>query len=195
MNPHIALPGEPLALGPTALRPWREDDLRALVSACQDREISRWTRVPWPYGESDGRAFLMRRYDAVHAGTTAPFAIVAASDHGHLLGSISLMRVCWSHGRAEVGYWLARTARGQGHATRAVRVICEWGFRTLGLDRLDLLAATENPASQHVAERCGFVREAVLRAYMRAKEGPQDMVAFGLLREELGQGEPPRLRR
>jgi RimJ/RimL family protein N-acetyltransferase len=65
--------------------------------------------------------------------------------------------------------------------TRAVRLITDWGFVHLGLNRIDLVAATENPASQAVAERCGFTREAVLRSYMVSKTGRDDMVAFGLL--------------
>ena len=124
------LPGEPLIDGATALRPWRDSDLQSLVVACQDPEISRWTRVPFPYGESDARAYLLQRYDTLHAGTAAPFAIVSAVDRDELLGSISLMRFAWQHARAEVGYWLAKDARGQGHVTRAVRLICAWGFRT-----------------------------------------------------------------
>jgi RimJ/RimL family protein N-acetyltransferase len=154
-----------------------------LVEACQDREIVRWTRVPASYGEADARFYLRQRYDATFAGVTAPFAIVHATTED-LLGSISLMRFAWRHARAEVGYWLSRPARGQGHATRAVRLICEWGFDVLRLERIDLLAATENPASQRVAERAGFTREAVLRSYMEGTFERQDMVAFGLLRDE-----------
>jgi RimJ/RimL family protein N-acetyltransferase len=176
----IVLPGEPLLDGPTALRPWRDSDLAALVLACADPEIVRWTRVPADYSETYARAYLLQRYDAVITGTTAPFAIVAP-EGGALLGSISLMRLEWQHRRAEVGYWLAREARGQGHATRAVCLICDWAFESLGLERIDLLAATENGASQRVAERSGFAREATLRSYMRGKDGQQDMVAFGLL--------------
>jgi RimJ/RimL family protein N-acetyltransferase len=177
----IVLPGEPLIDGETALRAWRDSDLPSLVTAGQDPEISRWTRVPYPYGTSDARAYLLQRHDSLHAGTAAPFAIVSAADREHLLGSISLLRFSWKHARAEVGYWLARDARGHGHATRAVRLISDWGFRRLGLERLDLMAATENPASQRVAERCGFTREAMLRSYLLGKEGRQDMVVFGLL--------------
>lgn len=180
----IVLPAEPLIDGLTALRAWRDSDLSPLVVACQDPEISRWTRVPYPYGPADARAYLLQRHDSLHAGAAAPFAIVLAADRDHLLGSISLMRFSWEHARAEVGYWLAEEARGQGHVTRAVQLITRWGFRHLGLERIDLLAATENPASQRVAERCGFTREAVLRSYLLGKDGRQDMVAFGLLEAE-----------
>jgi RimJ/RimL family protein N-acetyltransferase len=182
--PRIVLPGEPLTEGATALRPWRDADLPALITACQAPDISRWTRVPTPYGEAEARAYLRQRYDAAFAGMTAPFAIVEAAD-GDLLGSISLMRFDWPNARGEVGYWLAGAARGQGHATRAVRLICAWGFEALGLERIELLAATGNPASQQVAVRAGFTCEAVLRSYMEGTYERHDMVAFGLLRGEL----------
>jgi RimJ/RimL family protein N-acetyltransferase len=181
----IVLPGEPLIDGDTELRPWRDSDLGALVDACQDPEIARWTRVPQDYGEADGRAYLLQRYDMAFAGLAAPFAIVRAPD-AELLGSISLMRIAWEHQRAEVGYWLALEARGQGHATRAVRLICAWGLSALALERIDLLAATGNGPSQAVAKRSGFIREAVLRSYMRATFERQDMVAFGRLATDPG---------
>jgi RimJ/RimL family protein N-acetyltransferase len=181
----IKLPGEPLIADQTALRPWRDSDLAPLVTACQDPEIVRWTRVPENYGDADARGYLLQRYDMAFAGLSAPFAVVAAPD-GELLGSISLMRFAWAHARAEVGYWLAASARGAGHASRAVRLICDWGFRTLDLERIDLLAGTGNAASQHVAQRCGFTREAVLRSYLAHHQGRQDVVAFGLLRAEAG---------
>src|SRR2546423_7860624 len=100
----VVLPAEPIVEGATALRPWRESDIPALVEACQDREIARWTSVPHPYGESDARAFMLARYDAVLASTAAPFAIVSADDPDELLGSVSLMKIVWRHARAEVGY-------------------------------------------------------------------------------------------
>jgi RimJ/RimL family protein N-acetyltransferase len=94
------------------------------------------------------------------------------------------MNVSWRHRRAEVGYWLARAARGRGHATRAVHIISRWGFDSLDLERIELRAATVNVASQRVAQRSGFTREAVLRCYLRNRGEDQDLVAFGLLRDE-----------
>jgi RimJ/RimL family protein N-acetyltransferase len=142
----------------------------------------RWTRVPASYGEPDARAYQLTRDAGIRAGTIAPYAIVAADDESRLLGSISLMRFSWPNHRAEVGYWLVAGARGRGHATRAVRLICTWGFAALGLERIALLAAAGNPASQHVAERAGFTREALLRSHTAARSGRDDMVAFALLR-------------
>jgi RimJ/RimL family protein N-acetyltransferase len=182
--PTIALPSEPLTEGETALRPWRESDVAPLVAICRDEEITRWTRVPTVYGITAARAWVQESRALARGGISAPFAIVSASA-GDLLGSISLMRFSWEHVRGEVGYLLAPQARGRGHATRAVRLICAWGFATLGLERIELLAATGNLASQRVAERAGFTREAVLRRYNLLREAKFDMVAFGLLPGEL----------
>lgn len=177
--PTIVLPTEPLSDGATLLRPWRESDVAKLVAICQDEEITRWTRVPKAYGITAARAWVAESRALVSDGISAPFAIVSATD-GELLGSISLMRFTWEDARGEVGYLLAREARGHGHATRAVRLICAWGFAALGLERVQLLAATGNIPSQRVAERAGFTREAVLRSYHRLREARFDMVAFGL---------------
>lgn len=177
----IVLPAEPLVDGPTALRPWRDADIPALVAACRDPEIVRWTRVPSSYGETDARLFMLERHDGVVKGTVAPFAIVTSTDDKQLLGSVALMHFAWEHRRAEVGYFVAREARGAGHATRAVRAICEWGAARLGLERISLLAATGNVASQRVAEGAGFTREGVLRSYLIGGDGRQDAAMFGLL--------------
>jgi RimJ/RimL family protein N-acetyltransferase len=181
----IVLPDHPLVDGPTALRPWSDDDIEAIVRACQDPEIARWTRVPEHYGEVDAQAYLLERGASLRAGATAPFAIVASDDLGHLLGSVSILRLAWEHLRGEVGYWLAADARGGGHATRAVKLACQWAFASLGLERIDLLAAAGNLSSQRVAERAGFTREALLRAQSRGPHGREDMIAFGLLPSDL----------
>jgi RimJ/RimL family protein N-acetyltransferase len=179
----IVLPAEPLTDGPTVLRPWRESDVARLVALCRDEEITRWTRVPSVYGITAARAWITESRGLVSDGVSAPFAIVGAGD-GELLGSVSLMRFAWEHARGEVGYLLGPLARGQGHATRALRLICAWGFATLGLERIDLYAATGNEPSQRVAERAGFTREAVLRSYHVQLGAALDMVAYGLLRGE-----------
>jgi len=114
----LSLPADPLVDGPTALRPWRKADVSDLARICRDEEIVRWTAVPRAYGEADARLYLLRRHDAIHAGTAAPFAIVS-HPQAELIGSISLVRIAWEHLRAEVGYFLARDARAP--ATRPAR--------------------------------------------------------------------------
>jgi RimJ/RimL family protein N-acetyltransferase len=56
----------------------------------------------------------------------------------------------------EIGYWVAREARGRGVATRAVRLVCEWAASELGLTTLELVIHEDNGPSHAVARAAGF---------------------------------------
>jgi RimJ/RimL family protein N-acetyltransferase len=45
-----------------------------------------------------------------------------------------------------------------------LRQLTEWAFAELGMFRLELKISAENIGSKKVAERCGYVREGVLRS-------------------------------
>jgi RimJ/RimL family protein N-acetyltransferase len=153
--PALRLPDPPLSDGVVALRGFESADVPALVEACQDPEIPRWTLVPSPYGEADARAYLRHMDEGRAAGRRVSLAIVdAAADR--LLGSIALNPIDWEQRAADVGYWIAAPARGRGAATRAVELVAGWAFGPLGLQRLELRAQRDNAASQAVAARTGF---------------------------------------
>src|SRR5450756_492456 len=108
------------------------------------------------------------------------FAIVDAGS-GELLGSIA--RHGPSGHRATFGYWLAPQARGRGAATRALRLITDWTIATTEVIRLDLFTDVENDASGRVADRAGFAREGIRRAWDLDREGrPVDMIFYVLVR-------------
>jgi RimJ/RimL family protein N-acetyltransferase len=151
----IRLPDPPLSDGVVTLRGWRESDASDLFEACQDAEIPRWTiNVPWPYLIGHARDWIARQPGLQRAGAAAHFAITDARD-GRLLGSIGL-ELNTQTGMPEVGYWLAAAARGRGFATRAARLVTDWGLTELALERIGLRTHAENSASQAVAARAGF---------------------------------------
>jgi RimJ/RimL family protein N-acetyltransferase len=173
----IPLPDPPLGNGDVGLRPWRPQDVPAIVAACQDPEIPKWTLVPSPYSEDDARLWLAAQAAARRGGRRVELAIVDPADR--LLGSIAIARSI--DGRAgEVGYWIARDARRRGVATRAVRLLVGWAFRELGLERIELLAEPGNTASQGVAEAAGFRRERLLRAHREQKGTMRDFYLYAV---------------
>ena len=182
--PEIPLPNPPLRADSFVLRPWRHTDTTALVEACQDPEISRWTAVPSPYGERDAFAYLARAEADRLAGRELGLAI---ADEGgdELLGSCGLARFDWHDRKAEIGYWVAAPARRRAVGSRATRLLARWGLARLALDRVELLANPVNEASQRLAERAGFTREGLLRSYRRRKGEREDLIMFSLLRGEV----------
>ncbi len=85
----------------------------------------------------------------------------------------------------EVGYRVYKTKhRGKGYVSEALSVFSAYLFATKSIRRLRLQIASENIASQKVAEKCGFKREGVLRQAYFYRGRICDNVIYGLLRNE-----------
>jgi RimJ/RimL family protein N-acetyltransferase len=79
---------------------------------------------------------------------------------------------------AQIGYWVAAPVRGRGVASTAARTLCNFGFATLRLRRVELNAAVNNPASRRVAEKAGFELEGVRRAWRTVAGVPTDFAVY-----------------
>lgn len=145
------------------LRPWRPEDADAVFRACQDPDIQRWTRVPTPYLPEHAESFVTGiAPQGWAAGTAAHFAVCDAAS-GSLLGSCGLVTIDRHLRSAEIGYWTAPWARGQGVAVRATRALSRWAFSELDLRRIVWQAELGNHASRLVALRAGLRIEGRLR--------------------------------
>ncbi len=182
-----ALPPEGLSDDNVRLRRWRMQDAPAVHAACQDPAIVRFTSVPTPYTLKDARHFLAASIG--HRPDGLPLAIVDAGTDD-LLGSIGLRAGPRPH-VAEVGYWLVPSARGRGIATRSVQLLSAWSIAELGIARVQLMTFVDNEPSQRVAERAGFTREGVLRAWAEHRGALMDHVMFSLLPADVARGGGP----
>jgi RimJ/RimL family protein N-acetyltransferase len=161
-----------LSDGAIGVRPLAAGDVPAIVAACQDPEIPRWTRVPSPYLREDAERFLAIASAEAAAGEGVALAVVDAGDR--LIGTIGLMEIDRDSGYGEIGYWTAAEARGRGAATRAVALLRDWAHAELGLSAIEILAHGDNRPSQLVAERAGFEDTGELRSVARMPERIRD---------------------
>jgi RimJ/RimL family protein N-acetyltransferase len=166
------------------LRPPAPSDADAVTAACQDADIPRFTRIPSPYQRIHAEVWIAHAAEAWAAGTEAPFVVVDPST-GVLLGSVGVMHLADAAPPVEIGYWVAKEARGRGVATRAVTLASRWALRDLGVPRLELMTRTDNLPSQRVAEATGFTREGVLRAYTTIGGELVDVAMYSLLPSDL----------
>lgn len=67
------------------------------------------------------------------------------------------------HNLASLGYWVRQSRQRCGLATAAVRILAKFGFETLGLTRIEIVAASENGPSRRVAEKAGAQFECLAR--------------------------------
>jgi RimJ/RimL family protein N-acetyltransferase len=126
-------------------------DVEAIVEACQDPVLQRFTTVPAPYARSDAAFFLERIVD--HGWVTGREATWGLRGPGSslLLGVVSVRL-----GTRDIGFWTAPEARGRGLMTAAVRLVADWALGEAGLDQLHWEGYVGNDASAAVARRCGF---------------------------------------
>ncbi len=86
---------------------------------------------------------------------------------------------------ANLGYWVRTSQTQQGIATIATRLLARFGLKELKLNRIEIIAATDNDASQRVAEKAGAIHEGVLRNRLVVHENVYDMVIFSFIPPDL----------
>jgi RimJ/RimL family protein N-acetyltransferase len=179
----IELPVEGLTDGVIRLRSPADQDVPAIVEACGDPAVQRYTTVPEPYGSDDARSFIALAGSGVCDGVALNTAIVDA-ESGEWLGNAGIRRHATDAGRWSIGYLVAPWARGRGLAVRSVHLLCRFGFDELGAERIEITAEPENEPSLRVAERAGFQREGLLHGYLVVKGVRRDAIMFALLRAD-----------
>ncbi|MER5951868.1 GNAT family N-acetyltransferase [Streptomyces sp. NPDC001904] len=151
------------------LRPWRTDDVAALVDVFRDPVLRHWTGSAVE-NEGDAMEWVRGQQRGWAAQDRFGFAILEAQPdvpHGQLAGHAVLKEVAPGKPSAEVGYWTAAHARGRGVAPRAVEALTDWAFDVLeadALEHLELLHQVDNPASCRVAHKSRYGLDRVLPA-------------------------------
>jgi RimJ/RimL family protein N-acetyltransferase len=161
VNTPIGLDPTEITAGALHLRPPEPADIDAITRACQDPEIQTYTRVPAPYRREDAERFVTEvSPEGWSSGGAATFMALDATT-GAVLASAGLHGI--ADGAAEIGFWVAASARRQGVGRTAVGAVCRWGFGALDLERISWVAVVGNTGSRRLVERLGFRYEGLLR--------------------------------
>ncbi|HET9648012.1 MAG TPA: GNAT family protein [Microlunatus sp.] len=175
------------------LRPWSRDDAWFMAEAHSDPSIQRYNgghdRLGHPVSAlsiTDAEAVieqLMLNWRAF-AATGTPTVAFAIQDtrSGELLGACGVDD--WTaEDVAQIGYWIAPSARGRGYATRAAILVTRWLFDR-GAARVFLTVVAGNDGSVAVARRAGFVYEGTMRAQSVWQGERYDVMWFAALPNE-----------
>jgi RimJ/RimL family protein N-acetyltransferase len=169
-----------LAAGLFRLRPFTLADTDAVREASNDPHIPLITTVPAAFTEDEGRRFIQRQWSRAEQGTGYSFAIADAGTD-RAVGQIGLWVKDLGEGRASVGYWVVRSARGHRAAARALQALARWALHELQVPRLELWVEPWNTASILTAEQAGFQREGLLRSWQEVGGTRRDMYMYARL--------------
>ncbi len=106
------------------------------------------------------------------------FGMFLRADGTHI-GNIKLGPVSVVHSSAAIGLIIGdQAAWGKGLASEAIGALSDWGFTTLGLEKLNAGSYRRNHGSIHAFEKSGYQIEGTQRSQVRLADGTRDDVVL-----------------
>jgi RimJ/RimL family protein N-acetyltransferase len=146
------------------MRPNREEFAEQLHAAAIEsvETVGRW--MPWCHPgrtQSESAEWLRKCQSTWDSGEEHEFTLF---DHdGGYIGAAGLNQYNRVHNFANLGYWVRQSRQGRGLAVEAVALLAEFGFKAVGLNRIEIVIASDNLRSRRVAEKSGAVFEGLAR--------------------------------
>jgi len=151
----VTLPIPTLTTDRLILRAFAEQDVDALHRVLSDPQVHQYfPRTDSPSREEVER--IIARQLAHWQEHGCGWWAVLCRESQELIGWCGLQFLP-EFGETEVAYLLSRPYWGKGLATEAAGAAVQFGFQTLGLERLVAIAHVENAASQRVIEKLGML--------------------------------------
>jgi RimJ/RimL family protein N-acetyltransferase len=165
------------------LRPLEEGDVPLLARWFGNPEVRHWTHLSEDPPSVQTVEGHRERYRRMRDDPRQLRFCIETGD-GHPIGDLGLLDI-HPHGRLELGITIGDTAYwGRGYGTDAVRTALRYAFGELRCRRVYLITDEDNLRAHRCFEKCGFVREGLLRAHRLRDGQPLNMLIMGVLRSE-----------
>ncbi len=167
------------------LRKLNHVDAPAIYEGIKLKDVSRWlTAVPYPYPKDLALKFVLESILEFENAKGFSFGIVIKGKTKEPAGLVTLDRLDYGNKSAALGYWLGKKHWGQGYMSEAVKEVLSFGFHTLKLHRIWSNVYPENPASERILLKSGFILEGREREKYFKEGAWRDYLYYGLLEEE-----------
>ena len=100
-----------------------------------------------------------------------------------MVGGIGFHFIDYTLGKLQIGYWLIKSAQGNGIVTRACKRMIEYAFNDLNMRKVEIRVAPENNRSCAVCERLGMRLEGVITCSENLNGKVVDHMVYGLARQ------------
>ena len=87
--------------------------------------------------------------------------------------------------RTEIGYWLSEKFQKKGIITQSAKMLIDYAFDVLNLNRIAIKCAVGNQPSKHIPQRLGFTSEGIERDGELFPDGHfVDLELYSMLKKE-----------
>jgi RimJ/RimL family protein N-acetyltransferase len=134
---------------------------------------------------------LFRSWSANDSGAGVGFSIESLTS-GEFVGHVTLWGIALPARTATLGVLVGPPHTDRGFGTDAVRTIARYGFRSMGVHRIELTVAAFNSRGRRAYEKAGFQPEGVRREAAFLDGAFVDEVRMGLLLQDFEAAEAAR---
>ncbi|MFX3649635.1 MAG: GNAT family N-acetyltransferase [Paenibacillus sp.] len=108
---------------------------------------------------------------------------------GENVGGVNLNSIDERNGTFSIGIQIDRDHRGKGYGTRAVRILLNYAFFERRLNKFNDYVLQGNEPSAAMMRKLGCVQEGVRRQVIYTDGKYQDLILFGLTKDEFMEKE------
>jgi len=165
------------------LRKARKEDAQHFLLVAQDEDVMRYFGVE-PFKSKEQALDAIAWQQRLWAEGSGIRWVITEPDRDTYIGDVGFFKYERQHRRAEVGYLLARAYWRRGLVTEAMTAVLDYGFVSMGLNRVEALVDPRNAASVGLLSKLGFVQEGLLREYEYERGAFVDLSMASLLRRD-----------
>ncbi|OZI33977.1 GNAT family N-acetyltransferase [Bordetella genomosp. 10] len=173
----------PMTFEGLVFRGFRDSDATEYASAVRASvdTVGRWMSWCTPaFSERDALAWF-KECRASRRARTGYEVGVFSQETGELLGGAGLNAINRQNLFCNLGYWVKQSAQRQHVALRTVRALVPYAFNTLGMQRVEIVIAAGNAASEAVARKYGAEFEGVARNRIQLHGAPVPALMFSIV--------------
>jgi [ribosomal protein S5]-alanine N-acetyltransferase len=157
------------------LRKLGRDDLSGIIA---------WEELPTTQSpEVEAKEFLNFCFREYRERGIGPWGM-QLKDSGVLVGNCGFPTISFKNHCGEVNYYVAPRHRGQGLAAEALKALLEFGFRDIGLARIEARCDPDNFSSERVMQKAGMKFEGVTEHALSSKRPGPKQKLYAILKQD-----------
>lgn len=165
------------------LRAYRREDVTLAQQYLNDAETKKYLMPGIPYPMTLEEEY--KWYEAQSAFKDTYNFAIEAKEEGIYIGGCGINKIDWKNSVATVGIFIGDKAYwGKGYGTDAMKVLMKFIFEQMNVNKIKLFVYSFNSRAVKSYEKCGFVKEGILRQEIFRDGKYHDEYVMGILRDE-----------
>ncbi|TCO74840.1 RimJ/RimL family protein N-acetyltransferase [Marinisporobacter balticus] len=167
------------------LREYREEDLTYIQEWVNNEQITDMLSniFMFPHTKKKTEKFLNMMLESDDLELCG--FVIALKDTETYIGQTDMVKIDWKNRKALIGIIVGRDEnQSKGYGTEALKLLLQYGFYRLGLNKIELEVRAYNKKAIRCYEKCGFKVEGVLKEDYYSNGAFTDTIKMAILKRE-----------